>query len=264
MKAVQIQFAPWDKVYNFDQNDLALNFGDKVIVRTELGLEFGVVAGFKEMDETSSAELKPVLRLATDNDLEKKENLGSREEALDTCRGFIERLSLPMKLVDAHFAFDGSRVTFAFISDGRVDFRDLVKELTRHFNRTIRLHQIGIRDEARLCGDCGHCGRPLCCSGFLKELSSVTSEMAELQQVAHRGSDRISGVCGRLMCCLTYEYSGYEQSARQMPSLDSTVTVDGKKGRVLSWNLLKRTFDVLIRDEKDNSESVIEVSLDKK
>ena len=217
MTVAQIQFALWDKVYHFSLNNLDVSQGDKVIVKTELGTDIGEVVGFKELSDKEVGEVgevKPILRKATAIDLRKMTDINSekRQEALDYCKKMINKYELLMKLVDVHFSFDGSRITFAFIADGRVDFRELVKDLTRHFNRTIRLHQIGIRDEAKLRGDYGHCGRPLCCQGFLSDLASVSSEMAELQQVAHRGSERISGICGRLMCCLGYEQSFYNDS----------------------------------------------------
>lgn len=258
MKVIQIKFNSWDKAYDFDPADLRLEFGDSVIVKTELGLELGKVVGFKDVEKTE-AEIKPILRKADNDDLDNVISESEKDRSLDQCKRLVDRIGLPMKLVDAHFSFDGSRITFAFISDGRVDFRELVKELTRTFNKNIRLHQIGIRDEAKICGDCGHCGRPLCCGQFLKELSSVTSDMAELQQVAHRGSERISGVCGRLMCCLGYEHNGYESVAKQMPPIDSIVDVEGKKGRVISWQVLKRSYKV--RMENGDDGGIVEVSL---
>ncbi len=264
MKVAQIQFAPWDKVYHFSLNNLDVSRGDKVIVKTELGTDIGEVAGFKELSSkgvSEGEEIKPILRKATTIDLKKMTdvNSGKRKEVLDYCKKMINKYKLLMKLVDVHFSFDGSRITFAFIADGRVDFRELVKDLTRHFNRTIRLHQIGIRDEAKLRGDYGHCGRPLCCQGFLPELASVSSEMAELQQVAHRGSDRISGICGRLMCCLGYEQSHYNELANKLPPIESEVKIDGKKGKVVGWHVLKQTVDVEFPGENKEEGIVVEV-----
>jgi len=287
MKVVQIQFTPWDKIYNFNPVDSVLLVGDYVIVKTEIGTEIGRVIGFTEViatvmakakpekqDDTTQEkisesimqddrEIKPILRKATTTDLEKVLDQKQKKKALDYCKKMVNKYKLPMKLVDVNYSFDGSRVTFAFIADGRVDFRELVKDLTRHFNRTIRLQQIGIRDEARLCGDYGHCGRPLCCGRFLSELSSITSEMAELQQVAHRGSERISGICGRLMCCLAYEENGYEELARKLPAIGSEVSVKGKKGTVVAHHILKKSIDVKFPGENGESSTVVEVDLKK-
>ncbi|MEI6597356.1 MAG: regulatory iron-sulfur-containing complex subunit RicT, partial [bacterium] len=156
-----------------------------------------------------------------------------------------------------------ARITFPFIADSRIDFRELVKDLTKHFSRSIRLQQIGIRDEARFCGDFGHCGRSLCCSRFLGDLNSITSEMAELQQCVHRGSERISGICGRLMCCLSYEEDGYKKLAENLPPLDSQVKVEGRKGRVLARYILKQTVKVLLEEGNGEAGGVVEVEVAK-
>ena len=288
MRVVQVQFAPWDKVYNFGQNNLALIEGDNVIVKTDLGMEMGKVVGFAEMEEKELAEekivdkenggadsgeeknqedkkaIKPVIRKATSFDLEKRASTKDKEEALEYCRKMVEKNQLEMKLVDVNFSFDGSKITFAFIADGRVDFRELVKDLTRHFNKTIRLHQIGIRDEAKIKGDYGPCGRQLCCKRFLGDLASITSEMAEVQQVVHRGSERISGMCGRLMCCLAFEEKGYEELAKNMPSLGAKVNVDGKKGIVVGHHILKQSVNVQFPGEKGEAGDIIEVDLNRK
>ena len=278
MKVAQIQFTPWDKVYNFALNSLDIKTGDYVIVETDLGMEMGKVSGFKEINKIETEkeeneasdeekrELKAILRKALPTDLEKLPDYKEKRKALTICKDLVEKYQLPMKLIDVHFSFDDSRVTFAFISDGRVDFRELVKELTRQFNRSIRLQQIGIRDEAKLMGDYGHCGKQLCCRTFLKDLASITSEMAEAQQCVHRGSDRISGICGRLMCCLAYENKGYEELAKKMPALGAKVSVDGKRGVVVGHHILKQTVDVEFRDEEKNGKShrvVVEVDLNR-
>jgi cell fate regulator YaaT (PSP1 superfamily) len=276
MRLAQVQFTPWHKASYFDPGELILVVGEQVIVKTELGQELGRVVAIRdialekiaelpdvEKNEKGELQISPVLCKATKED---KANLTSesvRQEALVFCRKMIEKYQLPMKLVDVVFSFDSSRVTFAFISDGRVDFRELAKELTRHFNKMIRLQQIGIRDEARLMGDYGHCGRPLCCGSFLSELSSITSDMSELQQVAHRGSERTSGVCGRLMCCLAYEQSGYQEMTKRMPPLGAKVNVDGKKGIVVGHHLLKESVDVEFLGENGEDRTVIEVDLNR-
>jgi cell fate regulator YaaT (PSP1 superfamily) len=288
MRVVEIQFAPWDKVYYFDPLDFVLRDGDKVIVKTELGVELGEVVGFAEIDEkefakgknkeveptvkkeTESEEetvgeaiIKPIIRKATSHDLEKEVGLSEKKKALDYLRSAKEKLNLPMKFIDVHFAFDGSRATFAFIADGRVDFRDLVKDLTRHFGRTVRLQQIGIRDEAKIMGDYGHCGKKLCCKSHLKELASITSDMAEIQQCSHRGSERISGICGRLMCCLSYEEKGYEEAAKNLPPIGTKVSVDGKKGKVVGHQILKQCVNVEFSGEKGEQSSIVEVDINR-
>lgn len=290
MKVVQIQFSPWDKIYNFDPNNLELEAGDSVVVKSELGTEIGRVVSFKEVDkkdlkavekktepaeladgvdlvepgkEETEKEIKPVLRKATSLDLGKLVKEEDKNKAFSFCKKMIDKQGLPMKLVDVHFAFDGSRVTFAFIADGRIDFRELVKDLTRHFSKSIRLQQIGIRDEAKLMGDFGHCGRKLCCKKFLHNLESITSEMAERQQVVHRGSERISGICGRLMCCLAYEEVGYEELAKKLPPIGAKVNVDGKRGVVVGQHVLKQTVNVEFPGEKGEASSVVEVDINR-
>jgi len=262
MKIVQVQFSPWDKKYNFiNSDDLFLKLNDKVIVDTDLGLEIGEIAGFLKAPEEKDEEMKSVIRLANSDDLARVVSESRKKEALAYCQELIEKYNLPMKLVDVHFALSGSRLNFAFAAEGRVDFRQLVKDLTAHFNTNIRLTQIGARDEARVNGDCGHCGRNLCCRKFIKDFSSITSEMAESQQVVHRGSDRISGMCGRLMCCLSYEYEGYQDLAKKLPPIGAKVNVDGQRGEVLSHHVLKQSVDVKFPGEKGEGYVVVEVDL---
>ncbi|MFA5643987.1 MAG: regulatory iron-sulfur-containing complex subunit RicT [Patescibacteria group bacterium] len=268
MKIAQIQFASWDKKYNFSINDLNLSVGDVVIVETEFGQEIGQISSFKDLsdikDEEDRKSIKPVIRLANDSDLKKVISNDEKKEALDYCREIIKKYDLPMKLVDVHFSLDKNRINFAFYSDNRVDFRVLVKDLTGHFKGIIRLTQIGSRDEARLDGDFGHCGRGLCCRGSIKDFSSITSEMAEVQQVVHRGSDRVSGMCGKLMCCLSYEYEGYLELYKKLPAIGAKVNVDGRRGEVLGHHVLKQSVDVLFRGEKEGENNVvIEVDLNR-
>jgi len=287
MKVAEIQFAPWDKIYYFSLNDLDIEKSDKVIVKTELGTELGEVLGFAEidekiymneaenkdsveeknegagMDDPDKSEIKPIVRLATAFDIDKLPSHADKKKALDYVKKSKEKFGLGMKFIDVHFSYDGSRITFAFIADGRVDFRELVKDLTRHFGRTIRLQQIGIRDEAKIMGDYGHCGKKLCCKGHLKELSSITSEMAELQQCSHRGSERISGVCGRLMCCLNYEQNGYNELAGNLPPMGAKVNVDGKKGIVVGRHILKQSVDVEFSSKNGEDKVVTEVDINR-
>lgn len=262
MRLAQVQFAPWDKKYNFDPADLSVKIGDQVIVKTELGVELGGITGFVDFPETmpqagiEPVEIKKISRLAASADLENFPDDSQKQRDFEYCKNLIAKYQLPMKLVDIHYSFDDTKITFPFIAESRVDFRELVKDLTKHFGRNIRLQQIGIRDEARHCGDFGHCGRPLCCGRFLEELNSITSEMAEVQQCVHRGSDRISGVCGRLMCCLSFEEEGYKKLAEKLPPLDSPVRIDGKKGRVIARHILKQTVDVRLENGGDSGDVV--------
>jgi cell fate regulator YaaT (PSP1 superfamily) len=263
MKIVQVAFAPWDKRYNFSVAGLDLAIGDDVIVDTEFGLEFGKVAGFGESSSDEAETIKPVVRLANASDYEKMASSDRKEDAMDYCRKLIIDYNLPMKLVDVHFSMAGNKINFAFASDGRVDFRQLVKDLTVHFNSGIRLTQIGSRDEARISGDCGHCGRELCCKKFIKDFSSISSEMAEAQQVVHRGSDRISGQCGRLMCCLQYEYVGYQDMAKKLPPIGTRVNVDGERGEVIGHHILKQSVDVKFPGERGDGYRIVQVDLNR-
>ncbi|MBU1132533.1 stage 0 sporulation protein [Patescibacteria group bacterium] len=264
MKAVEIQFHPWDKIYNFTFDDLELVVGDYVIVDTKIGTEIGRVVKSVELDEAALAQLpeqiKPITRKATKEDLEHAlEQKKSKSKVFNECRALIKKHNLPIKLVDVHFAFDDSRITFAFIAEGRVDFRDLLKDLNKNYKKNIRLQQIGIRDEIKISGDIGCCGRSLCCQSFYKELGNVTSDLAELQQVSHRGSERLSGVCGRLKCCLTYEKAVYEDCAEKLPMVGDTIRTPNGKGEVIGWHVLKKSVDVLL----DDRETIVEVQIEK-
>ncbi|MFH0779675.1 MAG: regulatory iron-sulfur-containing complex subunit RicT [Parcubacteria group bacterium] len=264
MRVAEVQFTPWDKIYDFDPNGFDVATGDYVIVETKIGVEMGRVAGFTELSESDlkalPEPLKPIARKASQDDLDivLKQNQ-KKTQAFSECRRLIKKTNLPIKLVDAHFSFDDTRITFAFIADGRVDFRELLKELNRHFKKNIRLQQLGIRDEIKMSGDTGYCGRNLCCQSFYKELGNVTSDLAEMQQVAHRGPDRLSGVCGRLKCCLTFEKDLYNELAAKMPAVGSKIKTTHGKGEVIGWHVLKQTVDVLLEDK----ETILEVPIEK-
>ena len=270
MKIAQIQFAPWDKIYNFKADDLKLKRGSYVIVSTELGDELGKIVFIEDReprtDELAGGEkfLKPIKRLANAGDLGRMASEEKQAEALAVCRDFILKRDLNIKLVDVHFSFEGNRLNFAFIADGRVDFRDLVKDLTGYFNSQIRLTQIGTRDEARFSGDCGPCGKVLCCRGFIRDFFSITSDMAEAQQVVHRGSERISGMCGRLMCCLSFEYEGYKELVGKLPPIGTKVNVDGNRGVIVGHHILKQSVDVKLPGAKEGERDyVVEVDINR-
>lgn len=258
-KIVGVQFYPWDQIYNFDAQDVNLRVGDQVLVKTELGLELGTVVSRQEQIEgLSDAPLKPILRKANASDLDKaKKNLEKKKEILSECRKLVKKYQLEMKLIDCYFSFDGGRITFNFTAPGRVDFRDLVKELTRKFQKSIRLQQVGVRDEAKRVANFGSCGRELCCKKFLKNLGNVTTDLARIQQLSQRGSERISGACGRLMCCLAFEADFYKEQVKKFPPIDSLIKIkDGTKVRVVSWNVLKKS--VLVESE---DKSIVEIPL---
>lgn len=265
-KIVKARFIIWDKIYDFLLNSLDLKMNDKIIVETSLGIDLAQVVDIIELDleEEKIAELTSVLHLATKEELSQAADEKKKDRALEICRNLIKKDDLPMKLVDVHFSLDNRHVNFAFISNNRVDFRSLVRDLASHFKANIRLTQIGSRDEARLMGDCSHCGRQLCCQCNIKEFNSITSEMAEVQQVVHRGSDRISGMCGRLMCCLSYEYEDYKDKLGKLPPIGTKVNVDGSRGVVIAHHVLKEVVDVrLTGTGKGKSGVVISVDINR-
>lgn len=259
----RIQINYWDRVYESRTNDFKLVLGDQVILRTEWGIEIGKVINLREVNDETLAgnkdELNLIVRKATTEDWEILAELEKQKPiALEYCKKAVDRYGLPMKMIDSHFSFDGSRLVFPFIADGRVDFRQLVKDLTHHFQKSIRLQQIGIRDEAKISGDFGSCGRKLCCKTHLKELASVTSDFADIQQISHRGSERLSGLCGRLRCCLAFEKEFYEKLAKNLPPIGSKIKTPQGKGEVISWNTLKQTVNVALENDKG---TVIEVPI---
>ncbi|MBU0670933.1 stage 0 sporulation protein [Patescibacteria group bacterium] len=250
-KVVNVQFNTWDNPYYFGLNDKVVNVNDYVVVNTELGTEIGKVISLKEVDtETLSDPLKPIIRVAELEDLEQlKKNNENRKEAVKVCKQYIRKYNLPMKLVDCNFSFDDTRAVFAFTSDTRVDFRELVKDLTKQFQKKIRLQQIGIRDTLKQMGGIGPCGRCLCCNRFLDDLGNISTDLARDQQIEQRGSDRLSGACGRLKCCLAYEAEGYKNMGEKFPAIGTTIKTGKGKARVLNQNILKHS--VTIRTEDD-------------
>lgn len=217
---------------------LSLQKGDFAIVETEDGIESAIVEEIRSGSdgaklppgaESGSAGVK-IVRKASLRDANMIQDYRKKEaEALRICREETKKREMPMKIIGASYAFDGGSITFAFIADGRIDFRELVKSLSKNFQRSIRLHQIGARDEARGCGGFGICGRELCCKRFKENLPSISSEMAKTQHIVRRGSERISGLCGRLMCCLSYEADQYREMLEELPRVgDEIETKEGK------------------------------------
>lgn len=248
-----IRFKAGGKIYFFDKGDIKLKSGAYAIVDTARGLEFGeVVFSDREVKESSLVlPLRSVIRAATDDDVEKnRQNKIKEEEAFKICLERIEKHELNMKLIEVQYSFDNSKLLFYFTSESRVDFRELVKDLAGVFRTRIELRQIGIRDEAKLMGGLGACGRALCCSTFLSDFAQVSIKMAKEQNLS-LNSGKISGCCGRLMCCLQYEYSTYVEEGKKTPPVDSTVKTKEGVGIVTESNPLAATVKVKLNDKPD-------------
>lgn len=248
-----IRFKSNGKIYFFDKGDTALKTGEFAIVDTARGLEFGEVAfSDKKVKESSLVlPLRPVVRAATNSDIEhNRENKEKESEAFKICKSKIDEHKLEMKLIDAQYSFDNSKLLFYFTSATRVDFRELVKDLASIFKTRIELRQIGIRDETKLLGGLGVCGRSLCCSSFLSDFTQVSIKMAKEQNLS-LNSGKISGACGRLMCCLQYEYSTYVEEGKLTPPVGSTVKTRDGVGTVTESNVLAGTVKVRLSDKSD-------------
>jgi len=263
MRVAMVQFSPWDKFYAFDPRDLIVKEGDFVVITTSSGVDMGKIVEFKDLSDqevNNLDEISSIDRIVTKDDLNTfntNNSFDKKKDVMDYCHKCIRKYDLEMKLVDCCFSFDNTKLTFAFIADGRVDFRNLVKELTRYLQKSVRLHQLGVRDEAKLDGDIGSCGQGLCCRGHLKKLGSVTSEFAEQQQIAHRGSERLSGICGRLKCCLAYENDLYEELSKSLPAVGTRVKTKHGRGKIVGWHVLKGSVDVEIDGEKEGDRKII-------
>ena len=243
-----IQLEQNGKIYYFESNGLTLNPGDYVIADTSRGMDLGeVVIGNREAEESSlRSPLRKIIRLATEQDIQHSTDNRSRErEAYSICQKKIAEHQLDMKLVSVEYAFDNSKILFYFTANGRVDFRSLVKDLASVFKMRIELRQIGVRDEARMLGGLGPCGRPICCGSFLSEFQPVSIKMAKEQNLSLNPT-KISGVCGRLMCCLKYEQDHYEQTRKKMPRVGREVITPDGAGPVTDLNILKETVSVRI------------------
>lgn len=260
---IGVKFKDNGKVYYFDPKGITVNTGDPVIVETARGIEFGT-AGFGNKTVPSSEivpPLRPVIRIATPEDVEKREaNKVKEREAFSICAEKIIEHGLGMKLIDAEYTFDDSKLIFYFSADGRVDFRELVKDLASVFRTRIELRQIGVRDETKIRGGIGNCGRALCCHTYLSEFIPVSIKMAKEQGLSLNPS-KISGVCGRLMCCLKHEEDTYEVLNRKLPNPgDFVTTPEGDKGEVHSVSVLRQRVKVIVDegDEKEIKEYAVE------
>ena len=256
-RVIGVRFRPAGKIYFFAPGKYNIHTGDKVIVETARGVEFGtVVTGQKDVeDDKITQPLKPVIRIATQDDIRKEEkNREKEKEAFGICLEKIRKHGLEMKLIDAEYTFDNNKVLFYFTADGRIDFRELVKDLASVFRTRIELRQIGVRDETKIRGGIGICGRPLCCNTYLSEFAPVSINMAKEQNLSLNPS-KISGVCGRLMCCLTNEEETYEELNSRLPSNgDHVTTPEGLRGDVQSVNVLRQQVKVIVTLDNDEKE----------
>lgn len=248
---VGIRFKDAGKIYYFDPENLQLDPDTPVIVETVRGVEFGrvVIPPKQVADEEVVLPLKKVVRVADGDDLRKvDENLRKSQEALEICANKVQKHGLEMKMVDAEYTFDNSKIIFYFTADGRIDFRNLVKDLASVFKTRIELRQIGVRDEAKMLGGLGGCGRPLCCATFLSEFEPVSIKMAKEQSLSLNPA-KISGVCGRLMCCLRYESDYYHTARKGLPDVGKMVITPKGKAKVIEVNVLKRNFRAQLQDD---------------
>ena len=257
IKVIGVRFKKAGKIYYFSPADLKIEKGNYVIVETARGIEFGeCVVGIKEIkEEEIVSPLKNVIRIADEKDINKhKENKDKEEKALDICLKKIQEHKLDMKLIDVEYTFDNNKVIFYFTADGRVDFRELVKDLATIFKTRIELRQIGVRDEAKMIGGLGPCGRPMCCSTFLGDFASVSIKMAKEQNLSLNPT-KISGICGRLMCCLNYEQSTYEDIRKRIPKVGAIVKTENGTGPVVGNSIVKELVKVKL---KKGDEEVVE------
>ena len=255
IEVVSIKFKNRGKSYFFSPNGLSLKTGEKVIVETSKGMEIAdCVRGNHSVSEDSVVQpLRPVLRIATKDDLRIAQmNVEREKEAFEICQQKIAEHGLDMKLVDVECNFEGSKTMFFFTSDGRVDFRELVKDLASIFRNRIELRQIGVRDEAKMIGGIGICGRPYCCSQFLDDFQPVSTKMAKIQSLSLNPA-KISGSCGRLMCCLRYEQEAYESLVKNVPKQGAFVETKDGFGTAVQVNLLRQTIKVKLDSDNDDS-----------
>ena len=257
IKVIGVRFRKAGKIYYFDPQDKAVEKGQHVIVETARGVEYGeVIVGPKDVtDDKVVQPLKPLIRVATpEDDKVERQNREKEKKAYDICLEKIAKHGLAMKLIDTEYTFDNNKVLFYFTADGRIDFRELVKDLASVFKTRIELRQIGVRDETKIVGGVGICGRCLCCNSYLSEFAPVSIKMAKEQNLSLNPA-KISGVCGRLMCCLKNEQETYEYLNKKLPSNgDRVTTADGFKGEVSGVNVLRQMVKVVINLDNDEKE----------
>lgn len=257
VKVIGVRFRQAGKIYNFDPLDFKIEVGNHVIVETARGIEYGkVVQSVQEKNEEDVImPLKSVIRVATEEDDKiAKQNKDKEKKAFFICKEKIKKHGLEMKLIDTEYTFDNNKVLFYFTADGRIDFRELVKDLASVFKTRIELRQVGVRDETKMLGGIGICGRSLCCSTYLSEFIPVSIKMAKEQNLSLNPT-KISGICGRLMCCLKNEQEAYEYLNSNLPNVGETVkTFDGLKGEVKSVNVLRQKVKIVIEQNDEREE----------
>lgn len=252
-KIVRVRFRPHGKVYNFDSGHFVLSQEDRVIVETEQGVAFGTVVSPPQprSPKLMIHPLKPVYRLATLEDIEQAKLLEKKEEeAFKFCQNCIQKRQLPMHLVRVESLFDSSKMVFYFTAAKRVDFRELVRDLVQQFRTRIELRQIGVRHQAKMIGGLGNCGRPFCCSSFLQDFAPVSVRMAKEQNLSLNPS-KISGCCGRLMCCLTYEFQTYMDLKAGLPKVGKVISLPEGEGKIIRQNVINQTLIVEMRDGRE-------------
>ena len=263
IKVIGVRFRQAGKIYNFSPADFQVKVGDHVIVETARGIEYGsVVQGIREVaDDKVIMPLKSVIRIATEEDDKKAiENNEKEKKAFKICKEKIAKHGLEMKLIETEYIFDNNKVLFYFTADGRIDFRELVKDLASVFKTRIELRQVGVRDETKMLGGIGICGRPLCCNTYLSEFIPVSIKMAKEQSLSLNPT-KISGICGRLMCCLKNEQEAYEELNSNLPDIGEKVkTFDGFKGEVVSVNVLRQKVKIVV--EVDDEREIKEYAID--
>ena len=263
IKVIGVRFRQAGKIYNFSPADFQVKVGDHVIVETARGIEYGsVVQGIREVaDDKVIMPLKSVIRIATEEDDKKAiENNEKEKKAFKICKEKIAKHGLEMKLIETEYTFDNNKVLFYFTADGRIDFRELVKDLASVFKTRIELRQVGVRDETKMLGGIGICGRPLCCNTYLSEFIPVSIKMAKEQSLSLNPT-KISGICGRLMCCLKNEQEAYEELNSNLPDIGEKVkTFDGFKGEVVSVNVLRQKVKIVVED--DDEREIKEYAID--
>lgn len=263
IKVIGVRFRQAGKIYNFSPADFQVKVGDHVIVETARGIEYGsVVQEIREVaDDKVIMPLKSVIRIATEEDDKKAiENNEKEKKAFKICKEKIAKHGLEMKLIETEYTFDNNKVLFYFTADGRIDFRELVKDLASVFKTRIELRQVGVRDETKMLGGIGICGRPLCCNTYLSEFIPVSIKMAKEQSLSLNPT-KISGICGRLMCCLKNDQEAYEELNSNLPDIGEKVkTFDGFKGEVVSVNVLRQKVKIVV--EVDDEREIKEYAID--
>ena len=258
MQIVKVKFNQADREYFFlpqfvEGNSQNIQVGDQIIVETNLGQDLGIISYIGDCERDSiddqNLEIKPMLRLAHKTDFDQIKKIERKyPQYLKECQKLCDKHNLDMKLSSVYESLDGTRLTFYFVSGARVDFRDLVKDLVSKFHKKIRLQQIGVRDEAKISGDYGSCGLQLCCKSWLRTLGNVNAEFIKDQELLHRGNERLSGVCGRLKCCLRYEEETYKYSLDKLPKVCDQIKTKAGVGEVINVHPLKQTVDLKIND----------------